>query len=724
MPRQSTLVYQHAFNRGELHPGLWGRKDWQPVYHGLRNARNVIVVTGGAVLKCPGTKFCGEALEQQARCRLIDFYFSDSQSYVLEFGEKRFRIWYRGEMVVYPEGHEEAGQPVIIDSPFTLEQMQSTDLNINIGDRSADYAQENDTMIIVHPSAPPMILTRYSHSDWRWSTFGDQASMPTPYRLAITVDGGNDVRYRVSAIGEVGESYASDPVATQDVEGDGNTTLTWDVVNSATSYRVYREYEVPNPAAGQAAFEWRLAGTVTENTFQDTKDNAGDRSVKPLTETNPFNRPGRYPSVVVFDRNRLVMGGTNDNPNRLYGSRLGNFHDFVLPDIAEDPTDEDPYQWDISGAGIFTNLVSGEYLFLLSSTGERLAKGERPAINLDPKFQSNFGSAAVKPVHYRGSILFAGKDRRSIGSFSLDPLTGNYGSKELSHFSSHIFEATRIVSMAAKQSPYKNFLACLDNGRLAVVTYMADEDVIGVTRRTTDGMFEAVCSVDSMGTTDVYVQTVRQINGVAKRYIEIFREPLLLRTDDDDNDLEDESEGIDSAWYVDCGLEYRGDPRKVISGLGHLEGKAVVVNADGYGFGYSGDEIIVRNGSITLPMPASHVIVGIGYEAEVRTIDMAPQGTDAECRNRHPVMATATFLHSRDCLVSCETSREKIVQFIDPAGAQTKPKRSDAKTFMIPPAPMGSTSSSLTLRSRSPFPWGISRIDMTMQVSSQHNLRD
>jgi hypothetical protein len=65
-------------------------------------------------------------------------------------------------------------------------------------------------------------------------------------------------------------------------------------------------------------------------------------------------------------------------------------------------------------------------------------------------------------------------------------------------------------------------------------------------------------------------------------------------------------------------------PVSTVSGLAHLEGKTVKVLADGNVLA----DRTVTNGSITLEQPASRIIVGLGYQAQLQTLDLeAGEGT-------------------------------------------------------------------------------------------------
>ena len=73
------------------------------------------------------------------------------------------------------------------------------------------------------------------------------------------------------------------------------------------------------------------------------------------------------------------------------------------------------------------------------------------------------------------------------------------------------------------------------------------------------------------------------------------------------------------AYFVDCGLTYRGAPVSTLSGLQHLEGQLVDILADGA----VGARQAVVNGRVTLSGPASIVHVGLPITSDLVTLPLA-----------------------------------------------------------------------------------------------------
>jgi len=102
----------------------------------------------------------------------------------------------------------------------------------------------------------------------------------------------------------------------------------------------------------------------------------------------------------------------------------------------------------------------------------------------------------------------------------------------------------------------------------------------------------------------VYLIVNRTINGGTRRYVE----RMVTRT----------FPTIADAWFVDCGLQYSGDPVSSVSGLGHLEGKTVAILADGSVVANQ----VVTGGAVTLDGAYSKVTVGLPYTCDLETLNL------------------------------------------------------------------------------------------------------
>ena len=93
MARVSTIVTN--FRAGEISPKLEGRIDLQKYNEAAKTIQNMLVYPSGGVTRRPGTKYAGKTKDSGV-ARLINFEFSDTQAYILEFGENYIRFYANG----------------------------------------------------------------------------------------------------------------------------------------------------------------------------------------------------------------------------------------------------------------------------------------------------------------------------------------------------------------------------------------------------------------------------------------------------------------------------------------------------------------------------------------------------------------------------------------------------------------------------------------------------
>lgn len=89
----SVYLIQANLTRGELTPRLHARIDIDHYRMGLRVARNWLVVRQGGIVRRTGSLFQGRKRDMNTKGRLIPFQFSESQSYIYEFGAGYIRFW-------------------------------------------------------------------------------------------------------------------------------------------------------------------------------------------------------------------------------------------------------------------------------------------------------------------------------------------------------------------------------------------------------------------------------------------------------------------------------------------------------------------------------------------------------------------------------------------------------------------------------------------------------
>lgn len=202
----SSMV-QNSFNGGELSPSLWSRTDIARYMTSLKTCRNFKPLVYGGAQNRAGTRFVGETQDPNARVRLLPFSFNTAQAYVLEFGNLYMRVIKDGHYVSNAPtpievGHAYAVGDVVtrggqayrcivahvsgpvFDTDYAAGYWTGAtfDENFNViyevltPYATADlpllkWAQSADVMTIVHPSHPPMNLSRTAHDAWTIAPF-------------------------------------------------------------------------------------------------------------------------------------------------------------------------------------------------------------------------------------------------------------------------------------------------------------------------------------------------------------------------------------------------------------------------------------------------------------------------------------------------------------------------------------------------------------------------
>ncbi len=141
----------NSFVSGELSPLLDGRTDVERYYTGAKTLENYLPLPYGGVKRRPGTYFVAEVGDSDRKARLIPFQFSTTQSYIVELGDRTARFFANNGQVLSSGSAYEIATPYLEYDLFGIQ-----------------FAQDADTMWLVHPSYKPRKLTRNAAS---WDTY-------------------------------------------------------------------------------------------------------------------------------------------------------------------------------------------------------------------------------------------------------------------------------------------------------------------------------------------------------------------------------------------------------------------------------------------------------------------------------------------------------------------------------------------------------------------------
>lgn len=482
-----------------------------------------------------------------------------------------------------------------------------------------DYCQSFDTMFITHLDHPVTKLTRADHDSWSFTqvSFGPDISPPASATATATVvnvdssNGGNAYfpqpsTYVVSAVNEdTGQESRASAASTavNDLGLKRNyTTISWSAVSGATFYRIYKSMN---------AATFGFIGETTETSFRDDNINA-DLADAPVVGWNPFATQGNYPSTVCFFEQRLWLGKTRNAPNAVYGSRSADFENM---DKARPLKADDALAIACSSGKVnaINQLVPAKNLLALTSDSLFVVRGANddylsPSPPPKVERQNGRGASTLKALLIDNVTFFQPSIGTEVRTMDFDFQIDGFQSNDVSIFSPDFFNNHQIIDWCYAGEPLSVIWAVRDDGKLLAFTWQQEQQVWGWTEMKIDGEVQSICAVAENGEDRVYLIVKRRIGGDDVYYVEHMASAKWT-------DFAD-------ACFLDCAITYAVDEaRDRFDRLDHLEGKTVWALADGFVV----KNLVVIDGAVTLPDPASLVTIGLPVVAEVETLPLTLQ---------------------------------------------------------------------------------------------------
>ncbi|KAF0225915.1 MAG: hypothetical protein FD176_70 [Rhodospirillaceae bacterium] len=521
------------FTAGELSLDMLGRGDLTAYANGAKRLRNVFIAPIGGVSRRPGLRHVDLA---RGKGRLIAFEFNTEQTYLLVLTHQHADIYADGVAVAH------------VDTPWTEAQL-----------KQINWTQTADTLLIVHPEVAPRKLTRTSHSAWtitNWTFHEADGVLFQPYH-----------------------KFADDEVTLQPSATSGTITLT------ASAAVFVAEHVGTRMRLQQKEVEITAIVSATQASAT-VKQNLVNTSAHKDWEEQALSAGRGWPVSVCFHQDRLVIGGSRDQPNRLWLSKSSDLFNFDLGEALDDEAIEFALLSDQVNA--IRHVFSGRHLQVFTSGAEWMVSGQplTPG-SIQLTRQTRVGSPVdrtVPPRDVDGATLFVSRSGKDLREFLFADVEQAYQSGDLAMLAKHVMLAPVDQDYDAGR---RLFHMVMGDGALATVTVYRSEKVTAWTAHSTAGRFLAVAVVEG----EVYVLVERA--GVVS--VECF----------------------DTALSLDAALTGSADTAKTIwSGLGHLEGQVVRVLADGAAI----ETLVVQDGAVTLAEPAKSVQIGLPYTHEIEPL--------------------------------------------------------------------------------------------------------
>ena len=607
-----TSRWTPAFSAGVLGPGLHGRLDLDKYDLGLKIGENVFVHAHGGVSNRAGTTFIGEVQDSADVHRLIPFKRGDGTNYILVFGDQTMRVIKDGAFV------QDGGTDYSIATPFA-----ATDI------MDVDFVQSVDVMYFAHRSYYPRKMTRTSDTSWSFSNIAIDPTIGRPGLVTFTDTESGDgnekatYTYKVSAVTEGGiEGFPGDAYETSsrdvlDYRGC-NVNLNWPDVAGADSYNVYRK----------RGGSYGYIGYSETSEFDDDNISA-DTSIAPYEAAGLFTTSDDYPGAVTIFQQRLIFASSNNLPETIWMSQVGDYENFSKSQILRD---SDRVELDITGSTLNSvkYMIQLRELLVFAETGEWSVIGPQgglPATNVAQTQYGYSGAGDVKPIVAEDTALFVDRTKRNVRDLRFALEQDGYTGNDLTIFSYHYFEGREIVDWAFQKNPFYLVWVVLDDGTLLSLTYKREHQVWAWARHDMGGDVENVAVIPEGGEDALYMIVKRTIGGSQVRYIERMESRIFTT--------------LAASYHVDCGVtRSSGSALSTVTGLDHLEGETVSALVDGVP--YSG--LTVTGGSVTLPDDGKVVHVGLPFEAEIETLPPAINLEDVGSARGRPIKANKVYI--------------------------------------------------------------------------------
>lgn len=298
---------QRSFTAGEVAPSLYGRVDAAAYQDGLRQCRNFIVQKHGGVANRPGTGFIKSVKNPANPGRLIPFIRDADTAYMLEFGDKYFRVVQNGAYITIPvpaawvNAHDYAFGDFVSQGGVNYVCIQANTSNAGTNKPGVDaawptywyaltgnileypspyaatdlnrlqYAQVIDEMTIVHRLYLVQKLVRTSSTLWQLAPTVFGPIIGTPGNLNGTGGAAAAGAITYWAVTAVDQNSFEESLPAHFSHADMTPSaahpvnLTWDAVSNALYYNVYRSLD--GQSYGFVGKTNALQATVTDSAW-------------------------------------------------------------------------------------------------------------------------------------------------------------------------------------------------------------------------------------------------------------------------------------------------------------------------------------------------------------------------------------------------------------------------------------------------------------------------
>lgn len=386
----------------------------------------------------------------------------------------------------------------------------------------------------------------------------------------------------------------------------------------------------------------------------------------------------KNPGAVTFYNQRLYWGGSNDDPQKIWGSVVAEFENMHQGSAAADDSLEftlvanevNAIQWLAESTDLLCGTLGGEFT-ITGGQDDNITPTNIKAVR-----QASFGSNKVTPLNVGNLLLFNQRAGRKVRELVFNFDVDGYLAPDITLLAEHV-TTSGITDMAYQQEEDALVWAVTADGALIACTYLRDQNVVAWHRHPVGGELTLVESVAVIPSADslrdeLWVTVKRRVNGITKRFVEylnpsiyvdsglVLDNPITITgataanpvvitanshglSNGDIVDIKDvvgmteingnrykvadkttntfeltnQTTGADINGSAFTAYDSGGKARKgvtTITGLSHLEGAAVQIVGNGAVF----PSATVTSGEVTVSSSVSEAYVGLGYTTTIK----------------------------------------------------------------------------------------------------------